>query len=416
MIGLGDVDESNSIVADLVVKAGDIVTLSKTLKITSTGRYPDADADADAAEKTLEYYRWVGKPMTVPIVYNTAEPKKDPDTNEFLMLAGGNFYWVSDDGEGDDAKGHNVWGVIFATDSSLDTAPGKTDDECYVCHAMIFDYDDEPTGCAGCHREPHPDADSLITTPGDEYCFLTGHSDGKDLGVTGIKDKKDKDGSDGDWQYSKSSSDHNEYRGIAGDDGSGLKSIGGYPHTTTGYCTGCHGKFHSEQKNAGGDWIRHPSDWVIPLETDITKKFYDAFGSGGTDTGTYDPDVPVARANPTSISSEVNLGSDMVMCLSCHVAHGSQYSDMLRWKYDDMIVGTQGVGKEKGCFKCHTDKDDNEAYLTAGGGKRCYNCHTMHDSQDNVCATPSETSMCDGAYPYLLNGVYVSADCPHPKP
>ncbi|MDL1963926.1 MAG: hypothetical protein LWW98_06255 [Deltaproteobacteria bacterium] len=426
LIGLGDVDGLDPVVAGLEVKADDIVTLSKTLKITSTGIYPDADENA--AVKTLEYYRWVGKPMTVPIVYNTAEPGKDPDTNEFLMLAGGNFHWVSDDGGNDDTKGHNVLGISSGLESNLEGGPpGQADGflpGCRKCHKGMAGYEKrvgeikEGAGCKACHLVPHPDD---TDTPGDKYCFLRGGCEDSGVtgkGVTGIKDKKDKDGneaedgSDGDWQYSKSSSDHNEYRGIAGDVGKGFTD---YPHTTTGYCTGCHGKFHSEQKS-GEDWIRHPSDWVIPLETDINKKFGDAFDSNGTGKGIYDPDLPVARPNIgtfgwTAPDSSVYLGEDMVMCLSCHVAHGSQYSDMLRWDYDDMIVGTTGAGQGKGCFKCHTDKDGFDS-----AGQHCGECHTIHDTLNGDPVTPTADSegRSDGAYPHLLNTDSPKPTKPHP--
>ena len=255
----------------------------------------------------------------------------------------------------------------------------------------------EAAGCKGCHMLPHPDAGDADI--GTEYCFLTGHRDGATYGVTGIKDKRDQGGNEpGDWQYSKNSSDHNEYRGIAGDAGKGLND---YPHTTTGYCTGCHGAFQAGylkadttrtgQKDDNDNWILHPSSW--PIDPTIKNEFAYAFNAGGTGNGTYDPNVPVARLalNPTepdssldiSNSGEVIFGKDMVICLSCHVAHGSQYPDMLRWDMEDMVVGTTGPGQGKGCFKCHTDKD-NPSYYTADTGMHCYNCHTMHDSQNGI--------------------------------
>jgi len=50
------------------------------------------------------------------------------------------------------------------------------------------------------------------------------------------------------------------------------------------------------------------------------------------------------------------LGTDLVMCLSCHKPHGSPYSDMLRWDYSEMIAGDDS--KSGGCFTCHTQKND----------------------------------------------------------
>ena len=367
LTGLGDVDELDPVVAGLDVKAGDIVTLSKTLKITSTGRYPDADANADTAEKTLEYYRWVGKPLIVPIVYNTAKPDEDK------LLAGGNFHWVSDNGGNDDARGHNVLGISGVDGNIINDAPGRTTSDlgmCFCCHrsiAMVIPPYTVVNGCKVCHFDPHP------ATIGDEYCFLGSHA-GK------VRGNMDKDGGyNGDWQYSKSRSDHNEYRGSGSDNFD----------TTTGYCTGCHGEFGVSQWD-GSSWIRHPSDWVIKDDGE----FADAFGADGSGTGTYDPDVPVAR--PAGFdwtgdpNSNVYLEKDMVMCLSCHVAHGSQYSDMLRWDMEDMTVGnTEASGK--GCFKCHTEKDDLDVPTS---GQRCDNCHTMHNSQNN------QSMALDGSGPY----------------
>jgi len=46
---------------------------------------------------------------TTPYVYNTSV------TYGTDTLAGGNFYWVATDGEGDDTKGHNVLGLATGT-------------------------------------------------------------------------------------------------------------------------------------------------------------------------------------------------------------------------------------------------------------------------------------------------------------
>ena len=125
-------------------------------------------------------------------------------------------------------------------------------------------------------------------------------------------------------------------------------------HTMTGFCCGCHGNFYIEQEN--GEWIRHPSDAVIPT----TGEYQYAFGSPGSGAdGIYDPLVPVARPNFTDFTTgakgTVEIGTDMVMCLSCHRPHGSPYDDLLRWNYGDMIAG--GGDSTTGCFACHTRKD-----------------------------------------------------------
>ena len=122
----------------------------------------------------------------------------------------------------------------------------------------------------------------------------------------------------------------------------------------SGFCATCHGNFHT-LSGPGGDgigddiispFIRHPTDIVIKNEGEY--QFYT----------TYDVTAPVGRTTvPDTSSSAVVPGTDVVMCLSCHTAHASDYPDMLRWDYSQMITATTGPGAGKGCFVCHTQKD-----------------------------------------------------------
>jgi len=152
------------------------------------------------------------------------------------------------------------------------------------------------------------------------------------------------------------------FGGSIGDTNSRIYTSGG---TMTGFCITCHGKFHSSGVTNGtsGAFLRHPSDWVIPDRGE-----YSAYT-------TYDVTAPVAR--PLSVfvdgmsgSSAVTAGEDLVMCLSCHVAHASPYDYMLRFDYSAMTAGgyadiatatgdistDQGVGAGAGCLACHTAK------------------------------------------------------------
>jgi len=287
---------------------------------------------------------------TIPYVMSSGTPTFGSDT-----LAGGNFWWVENVS---DAKGHNIF--LGEGDSSLDKAPGSTILTCGIsdsCHDNLSDpYIDgtDPElarldgkyGCEGCHLAPAHHADDTQEPVIDSveegwYRFLSGHESGSGHGVSGIEDNN--------WQYTKDAFDHNEYLG-----NSYNKTLFGnmarLGNTMTGFCSGCHGIFH--QQEAGGTWIRHPSDAVIPISGEYAYAF-GADGSGGT--GTYNPDVPVARESLISVSSEVVIGSDMVMCLSCHVPHGSPNDDLLRWDYSDMQAG--GGSNTNGCFACHTTKD-----------------------------------------------------------
>lgn len=126
-------------------------------------------------------------------------------------------------------------------------------------------------------------------------------------------------------------------------------------NSMSGFCASCHGDFHSagsgDQVNNGvsGAFLRHPSDYVIPNSGEY--QFYT----------TYDVSAPVARpAVAAEASSTVTPGTDMVMCLSCHVPHGSEYDYLLRFDYTTMTAGQAGdevaTSAVGGCLACHSAK------------------------------------------------------------
>ena len=273
------------------------------------------------------------------VMSDTGEPNYETGSD---TLAGGNFYWVATTGEGNDTKGHNVYG-LSNVDFNLSKAPGGGGCGVSSCHnTLALEQTVIPalgSGCEGCHLAPAHHANDSAVVVGEDggwFRYCSGHDiGGQNRGVEGIEDK--------DWQYTNSASDHNEYLGVVGDPtGSGGFGVG---NTMTGYCTGCHGLFHVEQDDATA-WIRHPSDAVIPNSGEY--QYYTV----------YDPLVPVARPDLdgwTAASATVTPGTDLVMCLSCHRAHGSPYPDMLRWDYNTQVAG--GGGEDTGCFKCHSEKN-----------------------------------------------------------
>ena len=87
-------------------------------------------------------------------------------------------------------------------------------------------------------------------------------------------------------------------------------------------------------------WIRHPTDIALPTSGEYG--VYDP-------TTAYNVQTPVAWLNPSSPARS----DAVVMCLSCHKAHGSPYPDMLRWDYTTSIAGGGASG---GCLNCHTGK------------------------------------------------------------
>lgn len=295
---------------------------------------------------------WKDSVTNAPIVFNTSEPTY----NTAKGLAAGNFYWVTTE----DAKGHNV----FASnpESTLTRAPGKPTgggsgcsgtDSCHMnIHGSTlppaFGFDSVRQGCTKCHMVGsnfpmgyhHKDDSGPLKDSAAEgwYRFLDGHQSGAGQGVSGLDDD--------DWEQ-ETSTDHNEYLGNS----ASKTSDGGFStcgNTMTGFCTGCHVKFHVEDDAAAGmsPWLRHPSDTILPNSGE-----YSAYT-------VYNPLVPVARPDLVSgswsaSSNTIRPGQDLVMCLSCHRAHGSPYFKILRWDYK----GWPASGSTNGCNVCHASKN-----------------------------------------------------------
>ncbi len=271
----------------------------------------------------------------IPIVYNTVAP-----TNP---LAGGNFYWVAQGGAANDPKGHNVYGIA-AQDNNLATAPGKTTGACASsCHISLVlapnpTYQDK-TGCQGCHvfTSHHTDR--------GWYRSLKGHTSTPTFDNSVIGGTDYVTGSpDADWEQTTNTTKHNYYKGttVAYSSGSGLEDN----QTITSFCQGCHGIFHGPQSGTKGmgsssPWIRHPTDIALPSSGE-----YSAYNP----VTNYSVEAPVAWTNPNPAGPT----GPIVMCLSCHRAHGSPNNSILRWDYSTMVAGGGGTG---GCFTCHTTKN-----------------------------------------------------------
>ncbi len=268
--------------------------------------------------------------------------------------AGGDFYWVKNTG---DAYGHNVDGIA-AADGALSGPPGfdatatsgKTFDGKSI--AVGTTWSGQQVTCAGtygCHgtrdsAEPltavkgahHGNTGgtatqaSAPTTVGNSYRFLAG--------IKGLENA--------DWNWNETSASHNEYYGK--DDNANY----GDTATMSFLCAECHGQFHKDISRPSSPWTRHPTDITLPNSSE-----YAAYT-------TYNVQAPVARPTvPASSSATVTPGDSttdtgaIVMCLSCHRAHGSDQPDLLRWDYEGMVAGTTGSSAGTGCFVCHSGKD-----------------------------------------------------------
>ena len=297
-------------------------------------------------------------------------------------LAGGNFAYIDGLKTGgdviadDDRKGHNVVDLMTA-DQTFTYPPGfgmgslglhgTPTDKLPVgsftcagndgCHGTRNTMVDDGTGnattvklqglaaMAGAHHSNVTgQVNGAATTAGGSYRFLTG--------VWGLEDV--------DWQFTTGPADHNEYYGTnagspftgdcadchVGGVGAGLitvKNIKAPANSMSGFCSTCHGTFHED--TVSGNFVRHPTDYTLP-----TTGEYAAYTA-------WNADAPVALTTvPATADGTIVPGSDLVQCLSCHVAHGSAHESMLRWDYSGMLAG-QGAN-DTGCFICHTTKDD----------------------------------------------------------
>lgn len=263
-------------------------------------------------------------------------------------LAGGDFYWV---GAGGEAKGHNVVGVDNA-DSILTAPPGgvaPAQVQCAGtsgCHGNVG-IADPLASLQGAHHKAHNDVtDATLdgSEPGLSFRYM--------LGVLGREDTN--------WEWTAGAGDHNIYSGEARTSAlANISSANGL--TISELCARCHGAYHNTvggndsfgiNTNNGafagaGSWIRHPTDYAMGMTA----------GSQYNSYKVYSLEAPVGRiaANLGGAIDDVTSTTNnrIVLCVSCHRAHGSPYNDALRWNYNSMQVGT---GVTSGCMNCHLGK------------------------------------------------------------
>ena len=254
------------------------------------------------------------------------------------ILAGGNFYWVTIN----EAYGHNVTSIPgMLPDSRLGTTPpgGTTLSSPLQC-----------AGLNGCHGDPSVSAVPLLSLDKAHHTNSLGVVDGVTVGssyrfLLGVRGEEDRD-----WEWTVSATDHNLYAGQV----RAVETTPPSAATMSGNCAKCHGDFHNSAtgKSGAGEggssgfvspWVRHPNDYDMSLTGD-----YAGYSS-------YATKAPVARTPGTiGMGSKAAAGANqrIIMCLTCHRAHGSPYYAMLRWNYR----GWPGPGGQDGCQICHTSK------------------------------------------------------------
>lgn len=273
-------------------------------------------------------------------------------------LASGNFKYIE---TGGDNRGHNIVDLGYEESTISSPPPGHHDVS--VINLDVPGGNFTCAGVRGCHGKRaggevfkgahHKNVDGKLDTADqvyNSYRFL--------YGVKGFENTT------GSYKWQNYNAiNHNEYFGAntpmsyPGDSACNIchTSQGIQPtnNTISGFCGTCHRDFHTVQ-GIGGDtsspFERHPTDIILPGgATEYAN--YNGVGNA------YSVEAPVARTTvPDSIGNIVTPGIDVVMCLSCHMAHASNYADMLRWDYSSIISG--GGTSNNGCFICHTKKDD----------------------------------------------------------
>jgi predicted CXXCH cytochrome family protein len=306
--------------------------------------------------------------IEVPQVFHT-DPSGD--------LAAGNFAYIAGLKRGVGApgsrKGHNVVD-LGAPDDFFSVPPGfrhaKDHPEYFRaenltcagvngCHGVrnqLFGEDDDrqgkpKVGLAAIHGAHHANVDGKLDdadTVADSYRFL--------LGVKGLENPDPS----ARWQ-NVSAYSHNEYYGVISEPYGGEKPnacsrchvnsetatadsfITSPNNTISGFCRTCHSTMHSRPDGGPRPFLRHPADYVIKNDGELAAYT------------TYNITAPVARPNvPSQAGSTVTPGTDVVMCLSCHMAHASPYDSLLRFDYTKMVAGRGNGGT--GCLVCHSAK------------------------------------------------------------
>ncbi len=297
---------------------------------------------------------------TTPFVYTTSGVRYNAPGMPGNALAGGNFYWcVNGGGTGVGfvavGGGHNV-DMLGVAAGPLTSPPGYSDAVSWS--TRVGDQTDMASGghltcagTAGCHGD-RTKSTNLSAMWGDHHNTPNSTSAASFRflkGVTGTEDP--------DWEYNPDSTHHNEYKGA---DRSADSVV---DHTTiSSLCAQCHGAFHNSAGTYTGvqgiqgpgatmasPWIRHPTDYDMNHKVGTTE--FAAYT-------VYDPMVPVGHSTlEDSTSDNVAWGNTsygaIVMCISCHRAHGSPYASLLRWNYK----AWPGNGGYNGCNTCHTTKD-----------------------------------------------------------
>lgn len=263
-------------------------------------------------------------------------------------LAAGNFKHISTDADANDNKGHNV--AAIDAEGTLTSGPPGDENSTGITTDLTC------AGVKGCHGD-RTVTDETASVKGAHHAGVSGLCDTADTVANSyrfLKGVKGYENMHATYKYQNYSSQyHNEYYGVStkGTE-STLSTPGG--NSISGLCAECHGNFHGPQSGdmtsgTASPWLRHPTDIVLTNSGEYTNYT------------TYSIVAPAARPSGSgalaTINSATNItvtpGTDIIMCLSCHGAHATDYYKLMRWDYKSTTLATALAG----CNVCHTSKD-----------------------------------------------------------
>ncbi|WP_456387065.1 cytochrome c3 family protein [Desulfolithobacter sp.] len=283
-----------------------------------------------------------------PYVFDTNPPMYGVTGTETTAntLAGGNFYWVASAGTlVDDRFGHNVSGIT-APDATLTQPPGGDG---------TFNTQLRCAGTSGCHGRQATSDQVSSMKGGHHYKDHTIWQDGTTLAksyrflesIQGLGDPA--------YEFHPDYLQHNKYYGR-----DRTSETDQAPGTISSLCARCHRNFHDGSGSVAsattfgtGVWLRHPTDFDMSGAMSSTE--YRQYNGGSGTNNLYSVISPVATEDTsTTLNTTVftTPNDAVVMCLSCHRAHGTPYSGILRWDYK-----AWPAAGFNGCAVCHTTKD-----------------------------------------------------------
>ncbi len=285
---------------------------------------------------------------TTPFVFETTSPlyKETGTETDSNTLAGGNFYWVANVGTlVGDRLGHNVAGIT-APDATLTLPPGGDG---------TFNGQLKCAGTNGCHGRRDTTHQITSVKGGHHGKNNSVWQDGSTLEKSYRLLENIQGFGDPDYELHPTSERHNKYFGQDRTSESDQA-----PGTISGFCARCHQYFHDGSSSiaasstfGNGVWLRHPTDF--DMSGAVSSEEYTSYNGGNGTSNTYSVVSPVATEETTTSVNTViyaRQNDAVVMCLSCHRAHGTPYPGMLRWNYKAWPGGGYN-----GCAVCHTTKN-----------------------------------------------------------